>query len=131
MSRKIKQYRVPLDIPESFEQRLRDNAAKAGLSLDDYLCKTLAEQLKRYDEGPGLWICATVRSLSENMSLRLDDVEFECVEFDLPEALEQKLRYLAAKAGVSLNLFLASLLSQAVARDDGEFVGDYRYSGQP
>ena len=45
------------------------------------------------------------------MSPRLDDVMFE-YEFDLSEPVEQKARYLAGEAGVSVNLFLVSVLSQ-------------------
>ena len=39
-----------IDIPETLAQALEDDATKAGLSLDDFLCKVLSEQLKRYDE---------------------------------------------------------------------------------
>ena len=39
-----------LDIPVTLAQALEDDATKAGLSLDDFLCKVLSEQLKRYDE---------------------------------------------------------------------------------
>jgi hypothetical protein len=66
------------------------------------------------------------------MSPRLDDVMFEYVELaGLSESTEQKLRYLAAKAGVSLDCIVASLLSQELAKYDGDTCGDYRYSGPP
>jgi hypothetical protein len=42
---------VEIDMPATLAQALEDDAAEAGLSLDDYLCKTLSEQLQRYDEG--------------------------------------------------------------------------------
>jgi len=41
MSRKIKQHRVPLDLPATLAQTLEDGAAGAGLTLDDFLCKVL------------------------------------------------------------------------------------------
>jgi hypothetical protein len=67
----------------------------------------------------------------EDMNPSLDD-EFEYVELrGLSESTEQKLRYLAAKAGVPLKLYLGSLLSQEIAKLDGDTVGDYRYSDQP
>ena len=61
------------------------------------------------------------------MSLRLDDVEFEYVEFNLPEPEDTIARCLAAKAGVSPGLYLISLLCQWDARWEGELQGDYRY----
>ena len=51
------------------------------------------------------------------------------VEIDLPGPVEQALRDRAAEADVSLNLFLVSVISRQVARDDGKCRGDYRYSG--
>jgi hypothetical protein len=65
------------------------------------------------------------------MKQTLDDVMFTNVKLDLPEPLEQALSDRAAEAGVSLNLFLASVISQQVAKYEGECRGDYRYSGQP
>jgi hypothetical protein len=61
----------------------------------------------------------------EDMNPSLDD-EFEYVELPgLSQSTEQKLRYLAAKAGVPLKLYLGSLLSQKIARLDGDTVGDF------
>jgi hypothetical protein len=40
---------VPIDLPESLEQKLRDDAAKAGLTLNDYLSKRLPELHERHE----------------------------------------------------------------------------------
>jgi hypothetical protein len=75
---------------------------------------------------------AAEAGLSLSMNPGLDDEMFEYVDFgDIPEPLEQKARYLAAKAGVSLSLFPASVLSRYVAKCEGDTCGDYRYSRLP
>jgi hypothetical protein len=38
---------IELELPGPLEQKLRAKADKAGLSLEDFLCKVLAEQLRR------------------------------------------------------------------------------------
>ena len=52
MAHNSDQHRVSfeVDMPVTLAQALEDDATKAGLSLDDFLCKVLSEQLKRYDE---------------------------------------------------------------------------------
>jgi hypothetical protein len=40
---------VPIDLPESLEQKLRDDADKAGISLHDLLSQVLPERIERYE----------------------------------------------------------------------------------
>jgi hypothetical protein len=64
------------------------------------------------------------------MSLQPSDLDFEYLEFpDLDEETELKIRYLAAKEGVPVSCFVASVLARLIAESEGDTVGDYRYSG--
>jgi hypothetical protein len=65
------------------------------------------------------------------MKPRLNDALFKFIPLNLPESLEQSLRDDAAKAGLSLNLFLSLVLSEKLARCVGDTCKDYRYSGHP
>jgi hypothetical protein len=51
---------VPIDLPESLEEKLRDDADKAGISLNDLLSKALSELPERCES----WSLPPVKSLT-------------------------------------------------------------------
>jgi HicB family len=43
---------IELDLLQELEQRLRDAAASERISLNDYVCEVLSEQLAKYERDP-------------------------------------------------------------------------------